>query len=47
MGSQRVKLARAAGIAASLTLIVTGITNAQSPSAPVVPGMGDPTPENL
>ena len=43
--SRRTSLARAAGIAASLTLIATGIASAQSPSAaaPVVPGMGNPT----
>ena len=46
--SRQHRLARAAGIAASLTLIVTGMASAQSPSAgadPVVPGMGNPTPE--
>ncbi|MCY7418997.1 MAG: hypothetical protein LH650_10965 [Chloroflexi bacterium] len=45
--SRRARLARVASIAASLTLVATGIANAQSPSAaadPVVPGMGDPTP---
>lgn len=45
--SRQPRLAGAAGIAASLTLIATGVASGQSPSAPagpVVPGIGDPTP---